>query len=105
MEKNCSTCKHAPVDEHCKGCRGEKDGNTNLELEELDFSTPKKVVGNLISANVLDDIAEEIEKCKKRQLEIALGINDLDERRLHLHIEVAFAYCLEIINKYRKENV
>lgn len=21
MEKNCSTCKHNPVDEHCKGCR------------------------------------------------------------------------------------
>jgi hypothetical protein len=105
MEKNCSTCKHSPVDEHCKGCKGEKDGNTHWEPEELDFIMPKKVVGNLISADVFDKIVEEIEKCKKRQLEIALGINDLDERRLHLHIEGAFAYCLEIINKYRKEHV
>lgn len=33
MIKNCSTCKHSPVDEHCKGCKGEKDGNTHWEPE------------------------------------------------------------------------
>lgn len=38
MIKNCSTCKHSPVDEHCKGCRGEKDGNTHWDLEELDLT-------------------------------------------------------------------
>jgi hypothetical protein len=57
----------------------------------------------LISADILDKIAEEIEKEKKRQLEIALGINDANERRLHLRVEETFSYCLEIINKYREE--
>lgn len=38
MIKNCSTCKHSPVDEHCKGCKGENDGNTHWEPEELDLT-------------------------------------------------------------------
>jgi hypothetical protein len=106
IERVCSTCKHEPSDEHCLGCTFDwknADGNTHWEPEELDFNMPKKVVGKLISADILDKIAEEIEKEKKRQLEIALGINDANERRLHLRVEETFSYCLEIINKYREE--
>ena len=87
MDKNCSICKHSPIDEHCKGCRREKDGNTHWEMKELDFSTSKKVVGKLISADVLDKIVEEIQD---------IMIVNQDEERVYQQIKA-------IINKYRKE--
>ena len=93
MNKNCSTCKHNPVDEHCKGHRGEKDGNMHLELEELDFSTPKKVVGNLISVNVLDKIRSEIGKFAENP-----NFGDLS-----LGARCGAIKAIEIIDKYRKE--
>ena len=58
----------------------------------------------MIKVDILDKIVEEIENAKKRQLEIAFGINDANERRLHIYIEEAYTYCIDVINKYRKEN-
>lgn len=89
--QSCRECKHNPP--------AKKWPCVDCDMRYHDRAEPKKMIG----ADVLDKIAEEIEKEKKRQLEIALGINDLDERRLHLHVEGAYAYCLEIINKYREE--
>jgi hypothetical protein len=56
--------------------------------EEIDFIQPKKIVGQLISIDVLDKIREEIEHmipCSKEALSMKLG-------------------ALEIIDKYKAES-
>lgn len=63
MYGGCDTCKHSWGEENCKGCLwdGKSQRNTHWEQEELDITTPKKVVGKMISTGVLDKIRAEIE--------------------------------------------
>lgn len=52
---------------------------------------------------MLEDIKTEISVARKRQEEIAYGCNDLNERYTHLQMESAYLHCLNIIDKYTKE--
>lgn len=60
-------------------------------MNEIDFIQPKKTVGKLISVDVLDKIRAEIEEHAK--------IN----QNLNTDRASALCWCLDVIDKYRKE--
>ena len=66
---------------------------------ELDFKRPKKIVGKLISADVLDKIRAEIDEYKSRQLTLAIGVDDLEKGK-----QIALEYVLAILDKYKAES-
>ena len=92
MYGGCDTCKHIWGEENCKGCLwdGKSQRNTHWEQEELDITTPKKVVGKMISTGVLDKIRAEIET----------------EKNAGCHTQYAggLDFALSIIDKYMKES-
>jgi len=69
-----------------------------MEMDELDFKQPKKIVGKLISVDVLDkirtDIAEDLSNAEK---ESRYTQDDID-----CGISVGLKRALDIIDKYTK---
>ena len=110
IEKVCSTCKHYPGEEHCKGCTFDwknADGNTHWEpreiveqpeADELDFKRPKKIVGKLISAEILDKIRAEIENVTPKA-KFQTGKTSVDVQMMIPQDKV-----LRIIDKYKAES-
>ncbi len=72
-------------------------------MDEIDFIQPKKIVGKLISADVLDKIRAEIEQTANKQFQIAMGVADLNERYTHIQMENAYRHSLNIIDKHIAE--
>lgn len=70
-------------------------GMTNEEVTEIDFIQPKKIVGKLISVNVLDKIRAEIEEMK---LDVDLDIGN------EMIYNNAIKDVLQIIDKYKAES-
>ena len=69
----------------------DSQGSEDNVMEEIDFIPPKKIVGKLISMDVLDKIKAEIEQTA-------------DEERKHDEKwATGLRYAVKIIDKYRKE--
>lgn len=51
---------------------------------------------------VLDKIRAEIEQCADKQIQIAMGVADLNERYTHIQVESAYRHSLNIIDKYKE---
>ena len=81
-----------------------EDLEEQLKNEEIDFIQPKKTVGKLISADVLDKIRTEILDCLKALDEIEKSgfniylPNEMSGRRF------TYQQCLELIDKYKAES-
>lgn len=54
--------------------------------------------------DVLNKIRAEIEQAADKQLQIAMGVADLDERYTHIQMDNAYRHSLDIIDKYRAES-
>lgn len=71
-------------------------------MEELDFIAPKRIVGKMISVDVLDKIRAEIMNCLKALDDIEkfniYHPNEIEARRL------TYQQCLGFIDKYREES-
>ncbi|MBR4342315.1 MAG: hypothetical protein IKP88_06390 [Lachnospiraceae bacterium] len=64
-------------------------------MDELDFKQPKKIVGKLISVEVLDKIRAEI-------MDTGAYEQEVDGKTEFLE---GINYCLGIIDKYKEESV
>ena len=53
---------------------------------------------------VLDKIRAEIEQAADKQLQIAMGVSDLNERYAHIQMDNAYRHSLNIIDKYKAES-
>lgn len=52
---------------------------------------------------LFDKIRAEIEQAADKQLQIAMGVSDLNERYAHIQMDNAYRHSLNIIDKYKAE--
>lgn len=103
MYGGCDTCQHSWGETKCKGCLwdGKSQRNTHWEQkvleEELDFIPPRRIVGKMISVDVLDKIKAELER---------RGGNDEKAfcKSLNESYKLGLREAIEIIDKYMAES-
>ena len=70
--------------------------------DSLEFLTDEEKT--VIINTVLDKIRAEIEQVADKQFQIAMGVEDLNERYTHIRMESAYRHSLNIIDKYKAES-
>ena len=80
------------------------DGKQNTEKVEISVLQLNRVIKALEQEPILDKIRAEIEQAADKQLQIAMGVSDLNERYAHIQMENAYRHSLNIIDKYKSES-
>jgi len=76
-----------------------KEALRNRISENID-----ECIDNVPTVDVLDKIRAEIEQAADKQLQIAMGVSDLNERYAHIQMDNAYRHSLNIIDKYKAES-